>query len=374
MRVVLTGGGTGGHLYPLVAVSQEIRKIAEEKKIISLDFLYVGAGVSDKSVFDAERISYKIISAGKWRRYASGMNIIDMLFKVPIGVVQSFFILLSYYPDVVFSKGGYGAFPVVVAASILRIPIMIHESDSVPGVVNKKSGRFARRIATSFQMTVASFSLKKTACTGNPIRLGLANGNKDGAKTTFKLVGGRPVILILGGSQGSKAINESFVKILTHLVKKYEVIHQAGTENIKDVIFEAKSNLSFDEQKLYHPVGFMDETDLANAYAASDIVVSRAGAGSIFEIALVGKPSILIPLPNSAGDHQVINAYEYAKGGAAVIIEQPNFTPSIVETKINSILTNEELYKAMSEAAKKFAKPNAARAIAQELFKIAGLA
>jgi UDP-N-acetylglucosamine--N-acetylmuramyl-(pentapeptide) pyrophosphoryl-undecaprenol N-acetylglucosamine transferase len=372
MRVVLTGGGTGGHFFPLIAVAEELRIMAAAKKIVDVQFLYVGAEVHGLKVFEREDIAYKFIYAGKLRRYASVSNIGD-LFRIPIGIIQSFAILFSYYPDVIFSKGGFGAVPVVVAGWLLRIPIFIHESDSVPGLANKWSSKFARRIAVSFPDTIKMFPLKKTAYVGNPVRLSLAKGTKESAKQAFQLVGGRKIVLILGGSQGSQVINEEFLKMLPKLLDRYELIHQCGTKNIKDVENEARTVLSTEQLKYYHPIGFLTQEELASAFAACDIIVSRAGSGSIFEIALVGKPCILVPLPEAANDHQRLNAHAYAQNGAGVIIEQTNFYPGIVSTKIEAILSDQEVYGKMSEMAKAFSKPEAAAIIAEELIKLSGL-
>ena len=243
----------------------------------------------------------------------------------------------------------------------------------MPGLANKWSSTFARRIAVSFPDTVKLFPLKKTAYVGNPVRLNLARGSKESAQQAFQLVGNRKIILILGGSQGSQVINGEFLKMLPKLLDRYEIIHQCGTKNVHDVENEAPSVLSTKQVKYYHPIGFMTQEELASAFAACDIIVSRAGSGSIFEIALVGKPSILVPLPEAANDHQRLNAHSYAQNGAAVIIEQANFYPGIVSTKIEAILNDKEVYQKMSEMAKSFSKPEAAAIIAEELIKLVGL-
>jgi len=183
----------------------------------------------------------------------------------------------------------------------------------------------------------------------------------------------RPIILVLGGSQGSEAINDAFLRMLPKLLNKYELIHQTGGANYSNTLNESRTILSQEQQRYYHPIGFMEEREMANAYACCDIIISRAGANSIFEIAMVGKPSIIIPLPSAAGNHQVINAHEFSKSGAAVIIEQANFYPGIVETKINSILANPDIYQSMALSARKFSKDDATYIIANETLKLTGL-
>ena len=202
---------------------------------------------------------------------------------------------------------------------------------------------------------------------GNPIRPELLTGNREMAKDAFKLAGGKPLLLTIGGSQGSQRINDILLLVLPELLKSFELIHQVGNKNVKQIEAEAKIVTPPELQKFYHAVGFLSEEDLAHVLNAVDFVISRAGAGSIFEISAVGKPSILIPLPESAQQHQLKNAYAYAESGAALVIEESNFTSHFFLERIRYLFSNPQKLKEMSQAAKNFSKPNASKVIAEYL-------
>ncbi|MDD2753647.1 MAG: undecaprenyldiphospho-muramoylpentapeptide beta-N-acetylglucosaminyltransferase [Candidatus Portnoybacteria bacterium] len=372
MRVVLTGGGTGGHLFPIIAVVQEIKNLVAENIFqiplgegSSVEFLFIGPDTIGEEALAKEGITHKIIMAGKLRRYASLQNIFD-IFKIPCGIVQSLWHLFFFMPNVVFSKGGYGSVPVVLAAWIFRIPVIIHESDSVPGLANKFCAKLSRRVAISFSEAAKYFPAKKTALTGNPVRVSLFGGTAEQARQLFGLSGMKNVILILGGSQGAQVINDLIFTSLLLITKRCEIIHQTGRANFES----SKQLIGGDIPSEYHLFPFLDDGQLAQAYAAADIVVARAGAGTIAEIAAIGKPSILIPLPKSAADHQLKNATEFAYTGGTVIMEQANLTPHLFQSEIFSLLDNPKLLKTMGENAKKFSHPDAAQKIAQEILNI----
>jgi len=366
MKILFTGGGTGGHVFPIVAIAREIRRIYPKK---NLEFYYIGPKDDFGSIFlSQEDFIIKTIISGKIRRYFDWQNIIDILFKIPVGIIQSFFFLLKLRPHLVFSKGGSGSFLITLSAKILRIPVFIHESDIVPGLSNQKTSKWARKIFTSFEKT-EYFDPRKTTLTGNPIRKDILDGDKEKAVEIFNLTLSRPVLLIMGGSQGAEAINDFVLLILKNLLDYYEVIHITGAANIKQIKAEAEVVKEGDDDKYYHPFGFLDEERLKHAYQAADLIVSRSGSGSIFEIAAVGKPSILIPLPSSAGDHQVKNAYAYANTKAAMVIEQENLTPHFFMENLQLLFLHPERLKEMSRAALDFAKPLAARAIAREILE-----
>lgn len=366
MKILFTGGGTGGHVYPLVAIAREIRRMYPKK---NLEFYYLGP--KDELgliLLSQEDFIIKTIISGKLRRYFSFQNIIDILFKLPFGFLQSFFTLMSIKPDLVFSKGGSGSIAVTYAAKFLKIPVFLHESDAVPGLSNQKTSAFARKIFISFPRT-EYFDPKKTTLTGNPIRQEILGGDKRAAGEMFGLTFEKPVFLIMGGSQGAEAINDFILRVLNDLLKKYELIHVAGRENIRQVEKESLVVIDKSLEKYYHPIGFLDEEQTKNALAAADLVVSRSGSGSIFEIAATGKPSILIPLPNSAGEHQAKNAYEYAEAGACMVLEQENLTPNFFMEKIELLFLDPKKLESMKQAALEFAKPLAAKAVAREILE-----
>ncbi|MBU2036987.1 undecaprenyldiphospho-muramoylpentapeptide beta-N-acetylglucosaminyltransferase [Patescibacteria group bacterium] len=373
MRIALTGGGTGGHLFPILAVVQEIKKMVAENIFqvpsgegTGVKFMFIGPKTIGEETLANEGIDRKIIMAGKLRRYASLQNIFD-IFKIPGGLIQSLWHLFWFMPNVVFSKGGYGSVPVVLAAWIYHIPIIIHESDSVPGLANKFCAAFSWRVAISFMEAAKYFPTKKTALTGNPVRSSLFTGNKEAAKQLFGLSGQKNVLLILGGSQGAQAINDLVFTSLLLVASRCEIIHQCGANNIE----LAKQMIGDKAPADYHLLPFLDEEQMRQALAAADLVIARAGAGTIAEIAALGKPSILIPLLNAAADHQLKNATEFAKLGGAVIMEEMNLTPHLFQNQIFSLLDNPDLMKKMGANAKQFAHPDAARLIAQEILNLA---
>ena len=369
MRILFTGGGTGGHFFPLLAVIQEMKRVAEEERILELELFYMGPrGIGD-DVLREEGVTPLWVTAGKMRRYFSPRNFFDSI-KVPIGILQALWKVFVLYPDVIFSKGGYGALPAVVASILLRIPLVIHESDSVPGQVNTFAARYAKRIGIAFAESAHLFPPEKTALVGVPIQKRVLGGNKADAKEQLGVFTDLPVVGIIGGSQGAEHINDAVLTALKDLTENYEVVHQTGAKNLDMVNGEAKVILEFSHKERYRAYGFMNSSMLRAFYSASDVIVSRAGASSIFEIAAWGKPAILIPLAGAASDHQRKNAYEYTAQGAAVIIEEANLTPHILIGEIQKIIGDPGRMKQMSEAAQQFAKIDAAEVVAREILKL----
>lgn len=366
MKLLFTGSGTGGHVFPLVATAREIRRIYPKK---DLEFYYLGPKDDfGQTLLAQEDFIMKTIISGKVRRYFSWKNFVDILIKIPIGIIQSFFILLIIRPDLVFSKGGSGSISVTYPARFLRIPVFVHESDIVPGLSNRTTSKWAKKIFVSFPKT-EYFDPERTILTGNPIRKEILDGDKERAAEIFNLTLSKPVFLIIGGSQGAETINDFILRILNDLLKDYEIIHVTGTQNVKEISAEAQVVDDKDLDRYYHPVGFLDEEKIKHAYKIADLIISRSGSGSIFEIAAVGKPSILIPLPSAAGDHQSKNAYAYAETGASMVIEQENLTPNFFKENIQLLFLHPERLEQMSQAALAFAKPLAARAIAREILE-----
>src|SRR3989344_2876251 len=359
-KVLFTGGGTGGHIMPIIAIAREL------KKLHSKHVLYY-IGPKDKltsDLLEGEGFKIQPIVCGKIRRYFSILNIVDILFKIPFSFLQSFFLLLFIRPQLVFSKGGTGSLPVTYWARLFRKPVFIHESDVVPGLSNKITSKWAKRIFVSFEKT-EYFNKNQTTLVGNPIRKDLLKGTAKDAKNILNLNSKKPVILVLGGSQGSESINEFILLILNKLLEDYELIHVSGSKNYKKASIQSKIVIRDKEMgKYYHLYEFLNEVELKNAYVVSNIIISRAGSGSIFEIAASGKPSILIPLPGAASNHQSKNAYEYQESGATIVIEQDNLSPGFFKEEIHNILSQ---YKKMEKAALKFAKPDAAENIAKEI-------
>ena len=370
MKIVFTGGGTGGHFYPIIAVAEEINNIAKEQKLLTPQLYYIAPEKYDARALYENNIIFKKSPAGKVRRYFSLWNFIDK-FKTGIGVIKATLQLFTIYPDVVFSKGGYASFPTVLAAKLLRIPVIIHESDSVPGKVNKWAGKFARKIAVSYPEVAAYFDKEKVAFTGNPVRKELFTLAKEGAHEYLKLEKEIPTLLVLGGSQGAKRINDTVMEALPKLVEKYQIIHQTGKKNFEEIKSTARIILEGTQYgHRYKPFGFLNTLAMRMSGGAADLVISRAGS-SLFEIALWGLPSIIVPISQEVSHDQHKNAFTYARSGAAVVIEEKNFTPNLLASEINRLLSDKELTKKMKEATKEFAKPNAARKIAEGIIATA---
>jgi UDP-N-acetylglucosamine--N-acetylmuramyl-(pentapeptide) pyrophosphoryl-undecaprenol N-acetylglucosamine transferase len=370
MKILLTGGESGGHFYPLIAVAQELREVAKDRKLISPNlFFYAPSPYNEKLLFD-NKIYFKKVSTGKKRNYKSILNFFDF-FKTAKGMVVGLWKVFWEYPDVIFSKGGYGSFPIVMAGRILGIPIVIHESDSTPGRVNKWASKFAARIAISYPEAAKHFPEGKTAWTGNPVRKEVEMVSKEGAKEYLKLEPDVPVLLILGGSQGAKIINEAILDALPRLVEKYQIIHQTGKDSFEEIKETAEVLIKDPQLKSrYRPFSYLDNLAMRMSAGASDLVITRAGS-TLFEVALWGIPSIAIPITNSVGNHQRKNAYTYARSGASVVIEEKNLSDDILLAQLENILGNEDVYKEMAQSAKAFAKPEAARTIAEEIIDIA---
>lgn len=375
IRIVLTGGGTGGHLFPLVAVSRKLNELALSTDLGEPEIYYLGPGLFLESSLAREQMNfhYKVIMTGKWRRYFSFKNFADF-FKIGGGLIQALYEVWRIMPDVIFSKGGYGSFGVVIAGWVYRIPIILHDSDSIPGLTNRILARFATLIAVSFNEAAVNFPKNKTYFTGEAIRDAFFEPPKpETERPLLRLTSQKPTVLVLGGSQGAQKINDVVLDILADLLSMAEVIHQTGDENYLSVISESRvalQGLSGELLASYHPINFLVEPEYIAACHSADLIISRAGAGSIFEIAASGKVSILIPITDSANDHQRKNAYIFASDGRAEVIEESNLTPRLIMSVIGSILNNPEKKKNIEEKAKKFATPDAAKLIAQALLNL----
>ena len=351
---------------PVIAIVRELHRLYDKP---DLKLSYIGPNDTEGLfALQQEGVKTHTIFSGKLRRYFSLQNIVDILFKIPAGFVQSFFLLLFNRPKLIFSKGGSGSLAVLAAARLLYIPVFLHESDSVPGMSNQIASKWAKKIFISFEKT-GFFNSENTTVTGNPTRKELLEGDIQKAKEVLGLTLGKPVLLFLGGSQGAQAVNDSILSMLGELINEYEIIHVTGNKNYGDVQKEAEIILDKDHQQYYHRFGSLGEVQLKHAYRAADLIISRAGAGSIFEIAACGKPSILIPLPGSAQDHQSKNAYQYAASGAAIVVEQENLSPNFFIGKVQYLLAQPEKLQKMKDAALRFSKPLAAKALAREILE-----
>src|SRR6185369_12166940 len=337
MTIAFTGGGTGGHFYPIIAIAEALQDLVREEHLIAPTLYYLAPDHFDEKALFENGIVFIRVPAGKMRRYGSLQNISD-LFITLTGIIAAIAALFRIYPDVVVSKGGYASVPTVIAAWLLRIPIIIHESDAKPGRANLLAAKFATKIAISFDSAAAFFPAKvqdKIARTGIPIRKALMRVEVEGARQYLELESGIPTVLILGGSQGSMKINETILSSLPGLVSFANIIHQTGPANFTEVEGVSKVVLTKNPNAArYHPVNYLDQVSMQRAAGVADLVISRAGANSIAEIGLWKKPAILIPIPETISHDQRTNAYSYAKSGAAVVIEEQNLAPHLFVAEV----------------------------------------
>jgi UDP-N-acetylglucosamine--N-acetylmuramyl-(pentapeptide) pyrophosphoryl-undecaprenol N-acetylglucosamine transferase len=370
MKIVLVGGGTGGHFYPLIAVAEAVQDISRERTLLEPEIFYLGPAPFDTRALIEHDIEYRSAPAGKMRRYRSALNFFGM-FATLWGIVRATTLLFGIYPDIIFSSGGYAAFPTLYAARLLKIPVTIYDADATPGRVSLWSSKFARWIALAHPEAAAKFPEKirdRIAQTGHPIRKEIESPAKEGGYEFLKLDPGAPTVFIMGGSQGAVAINEVVLDALPDLVASYNVVHQAGTANLDEVARVASVILKDSPHKTrYAPFGLLNTLALRMAAGIATVVVARAGSGTIFEVASWGLPAIMIPIPSDISHDQTENAFSYARAGAAVVIEQHNLTPHVLAAEIRRIVEDAALRAKMSDAAHQFAKPQAARKIAQVL-------
>ncbi len=373
MKIVFAGGATGGHFYPLIAVAEEVRALARERQLIEPKLYYLAPTTFDTEALFENEITFIPCPAGKWRRYFSLQNYTD-LFVTLGGCISAVMTLFSIYPDVVFSKGGYASVPVVLAARLLRIPVIIHESDVEPGRANLLAASFAYRIAVTFDKTTTYFPEKvrgKVARTGIPIRSALRHPVAEGAREELRLDPNVPTILILGGSSGAQKINEVVLSGLSELVDTANIIHQTGRDLYTGVAGAAKVILEKSANAgRYHAFPYLNSLSMRRASGAADLVVSRAGMTAVAEISIWGKPAILIPIPESVSHDQRTNAYAYAHTGAASVLEEQNLSPHVLVSEARRILGDANVRSAMSAASATFANVEAGKIIAEELIAL----
>jgi len=370
MKILLTGGSSGGHFYPLMAVADDVHRVVRSRNILTPRIFFM----ADKSIDDlglrSRKIQFIKIPAGKKRIYFSFLNILDF-FKTLLGVIVAFWKIFWLFPDVVFSKGGYSSFPVLFWARFFRIPIVIHESDISPGRANLWASKFASRIAIAYPETARYFDSKKTAWVGLPVRSSLKKRSREEGLKMLGLSGDRPIILVLGGSLGAEKINDLIIQALPDLLQKYEVIHQTGKNNFEkinrlvDVIISDK-----ELKKRYHSFDYLSDSALALSASVSDLIVTRAGS-ALFEVAMWQVPSIVIPISESHDDHQRKNAYAFMKAGCGVVIEEANLSVRIFNDELDRILENPDISNLMKKACEKFFHKDAGLKIASLLVDIA---
>ncbi len=327
-KIILTGGGTAGHVTPNIALLPRLEEAGFE-------VLYIGSikGI-EKELITKEGIEYRAISSGKLRRYFDIKNFTDP-FRVIRGYFQAKSIMKKFRPDIVFSKGGFVAVPVTMAAKTLKIPVIAHESDMTPGLANKLSAPFADKICCNFPETLKYLPEGKGVLSGSPIREEILKGDRKRGLELLGFSGNKPVLLIIGGSLGARHINEAVRSILDRLLTDFDIIHICGKGNI-DEDLEKKTG--------YRQFEYVD-SELKDYFAAADIFISRAGANAICELLALHKPNLLIPLPKGAsrGD-QILNANSFEKQGFSMVLRDEDLAAETLTEAVTKLWKDKEKY------------------------------
>ena len=327
-RIILTGGGTAGHVTPNIALLPQLKERG-------YDIHYIGSynGI-EKELIEQFGIPYHGISSGKLRRYFSLQNFTDP-FRVLKGFGEAKKLIQSLKPDVIFSKGGFVSVPVVIAGKQCRVPTIIHESDMTPGLANKLAIPSATKVCCNFPETLSHLPKEKAVLTGSPIRRELLSGDRDAALKFCKLSGDKPVILIIGGSLGSVVVNSAVRAILPELLKDFQVIHLCG---------KGKTDASLKELKGYVQFEYIQK-ELKDLFALADIVISRAGANAICELLALHKPNLLIPLSaNASRGDQILNARSFERQGFSIVLEEEELSNTVLLDAIQKLYKQKDVY------------------------------
>lgn len=327
-RIILTGGGTAGHVTPNIALLPRLKELG-------YDIHYIGSYTGiEKELIEQFHIPYHGISSGKLRRYFSVQNFTDP-FRVLKGFGEANKLIKSLKPDVIFSKGGFVSVPVVMAGKKCHVPTIIHESDMTPGLANKLSIPSATKVCCNFPETLEHLPKDKAVLTGSPIRQELLTGDKEAARKFCGLSTGKPVILIIGGSLGSVAVNNAVRAILPALLKEFQVIHLCGKDKTDESLNHLKGYVQFEYIK----------QELKDLFSLTDIVISRAGANAICELLALHKPSLLIPLSaNASRGDQILNARSFERQGFSVVLEEEELTDQVLLDAIHKLYDQRDSY------------------------------
>lgn len=334
-KIVLTGGGTAGHVTPNIALLPSLQEAGYE-------IAYVGSydGIEKKLIGDFN-IPYTGIATGKFRRYMDPKNFTDP-FRVIKGFAEARKYLKEYQPDVVFSKGGFVSVPVVRAAASLKIPCIIHESDMTPGLANKLCIPVATKICCNFPETLQNLPAEKAVLTGSPIRKELTMGDADAGREMCGFTKEKPILMVIGGSLGAANVNKAVRAALPKLLEQFQIVHLTGKDKMDNLLLNTPGYVQFEYIK----------SELKNLFAMADIVISRAGANAICELLALKKPHILIPLPaaSSRGD-QILNAKSFETQGFSIVIDENDLTEDLLAEKAKELYETKETYiQAMSES------------------------
>jgi UDP-N-acetylglucosamine--N-acetylmuramyl-(pentapeptide) pyrophosphoryl-undecaprenol N-acetylglucosamine transferase len=351
-RIILAGGGTGGHIYPAIAIATGLRRDLPDANI-----LFIGSDKGlEKDLVPKAGFELKTIRIKGFKRKLS-LDTLSTIKELALGMMASWKIIAGEKPDLVIGTGGYVAGPVLFLASLSGIKTLIHEQNVKPGVTNKILSRFVDKIAISFEESHKYFPKKKTILTGNPVRSEIAAGNRSKALVEFGLNSDLPVVLCFGGSQGALRLNDAMVELISDLKdeKSFQIIHITGKGQYSKVMGQL-GNKGILLDSLGHIKILPYVYNMQNAYAAADLVISRAGALTVSEISMCGKPSILVPLHTAAGNHQNYNAKHLKDHGAAVIIQDHQLSAKTLREAVEGIVFDRRRMKEMARASKELAK------------------
>lgn len=370
LRIIIAGGGTGGHVLPAVAVIEELRS-----RGIAMELLWIGGAKGVEGSFAKEQgIPFVAIKTGKLRRYLSVENAIDMM-RLPVGAVQAWNHVRWFKPDVIFGTGGSVSVPTVVAGH-RRAPVLTHEQTAQVGISNKIASRFADVFACSYEETavIARTMHKHVVVTGNPVRRSLMEGDKARALATFGMTDLAPLLFVTGGARGASAINERIEAMLPGILEMTQIIHQTGPADANPDFARLSALRDSLPENLKHryQVRDMIRGEMADIYAAADLVIGRAGAGTVAELTYTGTPAILIPLGGTWGDEQRKNAALLANANAALVLEQGDTPAEVLRAHIEELMRDRARLSDMAANAKSLARGDAAANVADELLKLVG--
>lgn len=369
MRLIIAGGGTGGHVLPAVAVIEELRQ-----RDLLEDLLWLGS--SDGLERDAAAgidVTFQAIPTGKLRRYISARTAVDSL-RIPAGIARAWLHVRRFQPTVVFSTGGFVSVPTVIAASRLA-PILTHEQTAILGLATRINARSADLLAVSYEATrpLAQAHHAQVVVTGNPVRRSLSQGSAARGHAHWRFSPDLPVVYVTGGARGASPLNQRIGALLPRVLPHCQIVHQTGppsANNDAATLSDLRQRLPEELRRRYQIVPFV-RGELADTYAAASVVVSRSGAGTVAELAFLGKPAIVIPLPGTGGDEQTQNARLLADAGGAILLPQDQATPDRLGELLLQLLASEPERNTMSLASANLGQADAAARLADELLALA---
>lgn len=368
IRIVIAGGGTGGHVLPAMSVIEEL-----ERRGVSMELLWIGSknGVEGNEA-RARGIPFRAVETGKFRRYPDFRTVTDAA-RVPLGVPQAWWILRGFHPDVIFSTGGYVSTPSVIGGTRMA-PVLSHEQTAVLGLATRLNARFVDVQALTFDSSLNyAKDTSKTVVTGNPVRASLKNGERESGLSRFGFRNDLPVLFVTGGARGSTPLNERIEAILDDLLERMQVLHQTGatTDNPDYERLSDKQRRLASEVRDRYVVVERVRDEMADIYAMADLMLARAGAGTVAEIAYLGKAAILVPLPGAGGHEQHRNAEALSSVDGAVVIDQTEASPAKLREMILGLMSDPARRAAISANATKAGRPDAAARLADQLLELA---